>query len=78
MELGNVWVCVQLNFCPHWPMNQLNKNPRIPDTSDYDTVGVRGVMIPALFPDQESYFRPFLELEQFLLPSEALEVNVPS
>ena len=33
-ELGNVWVFVQLIFGPHWPLNQLNKNPnsRIPDT----------------------------------------------
>ena len=29
LELGNVWVFVQLIFGPHWPMNQLNKNPNI-------------------------------------------------
>ena len=29
LELSNVWVFVQLFFCPHWPMNQLNKNPNI-------------------------------------------------
>ena len=29
LELGNVWVFVQLIVGPHWPMNQLNKNPNI-------------------------------------------------
>ena len=29
LKLGNVWVFVQLNFGPRWPMNQLNKNPNI-------------------------------------------------
>ena len=29
LELGNVWIFVQLTFSPHWPMNQLNKNPNI-------------------------------------------------
>ena len=29
LELGNVWIFVQLIFGPHWPMNQLNKNPDI-------------------------------------------------
>ena len=29
LEFGNVWVFVQLIFGPHWPMNQLNKNPNI-------------------------------------------------
>ena len=29
LELGNVWVFVQLIFGPHWPMNQLNKNPNM-------------------------------------------------
>ena len=29
LELGNVWVFEQLIFGPHWPMNQLNKNPNI-------------------------------------------------
>ena len=29
LELGNVWVLVQLIFGPSWPMNQLNKNPNI-------------------------------------------------
>ena len=24
-----LWVFVQLIYCPHWPMNQLNKNPNI-------------------------------------------------
>ena len=29
LELCNVGVFVQLIFYPHWPMNQLNKNPNI-------------------------------------------------
>ena len=29
LELGNVLVFVLLIFCPHWPMDQLNKNPKI-------------------------------------------------
>ena len=29
LKLGNVWVFVQLVFCPRWPMNQVNKNPNI-------------------------------------------------
>ena len=34
LELGNVWVFVQLLFGPHWPMNQLNKNPNIAQLQD--------------------------------------------
>ena len=29
LKLGNVWVFVQLIFCPQWPMNQLKKNTNI-------------------------------------------------
>ena len=29
LKLGNVWVFVQLIFCPRWPINQLNNNPNI-------------------------------------------------
>ena len=28
-QLKTVWVFVQLIFGPHWPMNQLNKDPNI-------------------------------------------------
>ena len=28
-KVGNIWVFVQLIFCPGWPTNQLYKNPNI-------------------------------------------------
>ena len=31
LKLGNVWVSVQLIFCPLWPMNHLNKTQTFPN-----------------------------------------------
>ena len=35
LKLNNVWIVVQLIFCPRWPMNQLNKNPNVSLTWDF-------------------------------------------